>query len=87
MTLDDAPPGYYWIKLYQGRQDLHNIYILNDKWIIVRVSREIVGNRVLSNLHFPKEQNYGKSSCSIKYFKEKVGINHSELIPIEEPKI
>jgi hypothetical protein len=87
MTLDDAPPGYYWIKLYKGRQDLSSIYVLNDKWIIVRISREMSGNKILSNIYFPKEDNYGKSKCSIKYFKEKTGINHSDLIPIEEPKI
>jgi hypothetical protein len=85
IRLEDTTPGYYWIKIHKG--NLNYIHYDNDKWIIVRISREISGKSVLSNIYFPKEDNYGKAKCSFKYFTEKVGNNYEGLIPIEEPKI
>lgn len=84
IKLEDADPGYYWIKIHKG--NLNYIHYDQSEWIIVRISREVSGNKILSNLHFPKEDNYGKTKCSFKYFNEKVGANYEGLIPIEEPK-
>jgi len=83
--LETAEPGYYWIKIHKG--DLNYIHYMPNKWKIIRITREVSGKKILSNIHFPKEHNYGKTSCSFKYFIEKVGANYEGLIPIEEPKI
>ena len=84
IKLEDADPGYYWIKIHNG--ELFNILYKSGVWMIVRISRTISGKSISNIIHFPKEHNYGKSYCSFKYFNEKVGANYEGLIPIEEPK-
>jgi len=84
IKLEDAPPGYYWIKILKG--ELNNIYYSPNLWKIIRITREVSKNKVLSNIHFPKENNYGKSTCSFKYFIERVADNYEGLIPIEKPE-
>ena len=85
IKLEDAQPGYYWIKIHKG--DLNHINYISGRWKIIRITREISGKKILSNIHFPKEHNYGRTSCSFKYFNEKVGANYEGLVPIEEPNL
>lgn len=80
IPLDEADSGYYWVQLYNGAGDLYQISVPRNKWVIVRIDRTANGY-----VHFPKENNYGRSSCTMKHFKERVGINVSPLFKIEKP--
>jgi hypothetical protein len=81
IPLDEAGSGYYWVQIYDGAESFHQIYITRNEWFIIRIDRENGAGYV----NFPKEKNYGRSSCTMKYFKEKVGINISPLFKIEKP--
>lgn len=81
IPLDEAGSGYYWVQIYDGAESMHQIYFQRDEWMIIRIDRENGDGYV----NFPKERNYGRSSCTMRYFKDKVGINMSPLFKIEKP--